>query len=167
MNIFRNIKKLLINSTVFLKFSCWKIDGFDLDKEADVLFPDGLISINSSSKAIIQEVQSDLYAQLVNNGQEIIEKNSLKEGDIFSGRLENYLLFRDGNLKIKSKTLEVDCNQFNISCNSININVSNIVINNNINLSFVGDKISINGKEIAVLGGTVNLTTGIINNSGQ
>ncbi|MGK0468873.1 hypothetical protein [Clostridium sp.] len=168
ISVLRKVKKLIINGIVSINFASWKIGGKDVDIDAKMIFNDGFISINSSSRAIVHQMQANRYGFFVDSAEDLIKEYSLIDGDLFAGRKDNYFLFRGGNLKMKSKDITLDCDKLNISCNSIDINVTNtITINDNIILSFVGDKISINGKEIAVIGGAVNLTSGLINSSGQ
>lgn len=194
INILRDIKKLIINGTVAIKFITWKIEDTDVERKASVLFSDGVISINSKSKSFIHQVQADRYAFFVDDAEEIISKYSLVDGDLFIGRIDNYLLFRDNNLNIKCNKFILDCDEVNIEANDITINTTNLtknattininadVINevattsinitgnfilNGIPFSVAAGKLSISGKELAVVGGDVNLSTGEIITSGQ
>ena len=166
-SILRTIKKLIIETTIAIRFATWKVEGTDVDNDAKVLFSDGLISINSQSKSMIHQLQADRYGFLVGDGEEIIKEHSLVDNDLFLGRIDNYLLFREGNLKLNCKELDLTATDINVNCDSININVANNITINGIVFSFVGNKVSIAGKEIAVIGGDVNLLSGKIIVSGQ
>lgn len=173
MNFLRTVKKLIINSNLNIKYNRWKIENEQIEDQVQVLFIDGMIAFDSSAKALISKVQADNYALMVKDGKGIIDKYSLKDKDIFLGRDENYLLFREGNLDFKSKNIVLNCEQFNINCDALNIESPNININtdsiilNGVEITIVGNKVILNGKEIAVIGGQVNLTSGDIIVSGQ
>lgn len=159
ISILRDVKKLIINATVAIKFVTFKLGDKGIESDSRILFPDGFISINSKSKALIQNIQETNYSFLVNDSEEIIKEYSLVDSDVFAGRIDNYLLFRGGNLDIKTKNL-------NITCDDINITVANNITINGIALSFSGGKVSIAGKEVAVVGGSTQ-TGGNIVSSGQ
>lgn len=159
ISILRDVKKLIINATVAIKFVTFKLGDKGIESDSRILFPDGFISINSKSKALIQNIQETNYSFLVNDSEEIIKEYSLVDSDVFAGRIGNYILFRGGNLDIKTKNL-------NITCDDINITVANNITINGIALSFSGGKVSIAGKEVAVVGGSTQ-TGGNIVSSGQ
>jgi len=158
INILRNVRKLIINATVAIRFVTFKIGKKIIESDSNILFPDGFVSVNSKSKALIHNIQEDNYGFFVNDAEEIIKKHSLVDQDIFAGRADNYLLFRDGNLDIKTKSL-------NIVCDDVNITTNNITING-VALSFSNGKFSVTGKEVAVVGGATQ-TGGNIITSGQ
>ena len=160
MNFLRNVKKLTLKNILTATFARWSMDGKDLDAQVDVLFPDGMIAINSSAKCWISKFQVDNYALLVKDNYELIEKYSLVDGDVFIGRDSNYLLFRDGSLAVKT-------DQLNIDCKDINITVENAVTINGVELTVVGGKLLLNGVELAVVGGNINTTSNKITTSGQ
>lgn len=160
MNFLRNIKKLTFKNILTATFSRWVIDGQSLDKDVDVLFPDGIIGINASAKCWISKFQVDNYALLVKDNSELIEKYSLVDGDVFIGRDGNYLLFRGGSLAIKTEELTIEADDLNIT-------VVNGITVNGIPITFVGGKMLINAKEVAVVGGDINTTTNKITTSGQ
>ena len=160
MKFLRTINKLITGDGLSLNFTRWKIGADTLTNDVDVLFPDGIISINSLSKAVISKFQSEHKAVLADYSVDLIAKYNLVDGDIFLGRDSNYLLFREGSLSIES-------DQLNIDCNDVNITVANSITVNGIELTFVADKMLINGAEIAVVGGDVNPTTHKIEISGQ
>ena len=54
VSILRDVKKLIINATVAIKFVTFKLGDKGIESDSKILFPDGFISINSKSKALIQ-----------------------------------------------------------------------------------------------------------------
>lgn len=165
--ILRTINKLITGNGISLRYTLWKIENRKINRDVDVLFPDGLISINSNSKAEISDFGEKNNAKFVTYALDLISKYSLIDGDVFLGRDSNYILFRSGSINLKTDTLTIDSNEINIDCNEININVTNSVTINNVALTFVGDKMLVNGKEVAVVGGDVNPSTNKISVSGQ
>lgn len=167
INILRDIKKLIINNGLSAKYNLWSIGDKNIERDVDVIFPDGLISINSSSKIQVTDFGERNRAKIVTYAADLINKYSIVDGDVFLGRDSNYLLFRNGSLSIQSTNLDININELNIDCEDININVTNAITINNVPLTFVGDKMLINGKEIAVVGGDINPSTNKISVSGQ
>jgi hypothetical protein len=160
MNILRTLKKITIAATVVASITKWRLGSSDLDEDIDVVFPVGCIGIKSDSKAWISKFQANNYALLVKNYSDLIAKYSLKDNDLFYGDDENYILFREGSVNIKS-------DQININCNDINITVANKIKINNVEITFVANKILINGKQVAVVGGDISTVTNKITTSGQ
>lgn len=162
MNLLRKINKISISaaSLVLANFTKWRLGNESIDTDVQMLFPDGIIAINSDSKSWISKFQAKNYALFASDYANLIKKYSLKDKDVFIGRENNYLLFRNGDLEIKSKT-------FNIACDDINITVANKIKINDIELTFIEGKMLIGGKEIAVVGGSVDPETHLINTSGQ
>ena len=184
----RSIKKLNINNSVRGIFTRWKIQAKDYDETIPILFGDGLISINSQAKMNIGEYQAENYATLVSDGFDLVKKYSLKDGNVFLGRDENYLLMRGGDLDIKTKDLNIETNDISIEANNLDLNCQDINITcqdliltatslnitcpsitiNGIVFAFTGGKLSINGKEVAVIGGDIDpVITNKIITSGQ
>lgn len=159
-NFLRPIKKIFLENGLVARFVRWEIEQDSIEDDVDVLFPDGIISINSKSNAWIVDFGAKNYSILTDYGKEIIELYSLKDEDLFIGRKENYFLFRDGNVNVKTKELNIDCDD-------INVNVANSITVNGVSLTFTGNKMLINGNKVAVVGGVANTTTGIIETSGQ
>jgi len=160
MNLLRTIKKITINSTVKALFSKWRIEGKDYDGTADVYFPIGCVGISSQGKSWINKFQADNNALLVSDAKTIIQQFNVKDGDYFYGDSTNYLLLQDGNINIKTKSLD-------INCESINITTTNNITINGVVFSFSANKISIGGKEVAVVGGDISTVTNKITTSGQ
>lgn len=162
MNILRRINKITITaaSAVLSNFTKWRLIDESIDTEVQMLFPDGIIAINTDSKSWISKFQAKNYALFTSDYADLIKKYSLKDKDVFIGRENNYLLFRNGDLEIKTKNLKIDCDEANII-------VANKIKINNVELTFVAGKMLIGGKEIAVVGGSVDSGTYLINNSGQ
>lgn len=158
-NFLRAISQFIFKNGLTVKFVRWNLGKESLTETAKVLFPDGIIAINKDGKAWISQFQSDNFALLVDGAEKLITDYSLKDGDVFVGRNRNYLLFRNGDLKIKCATLEIDCNNIEILTNEININ--------GVILTFVDGKILINSKEVAVVGGDISVLTSKITTSGQ
>ena len=195
--IFRSIKKLAIKTTVVAHFTGWKIENKDIDNFSNVLFPSGIISINSSDKVMTYQVLDDKFGFILTDGSFYIKKYGLKDPDSFVGRDENYLLFRDGNLQQKTKdynleaeTVTIDANIVDITANNITLNVGtlnlnadiinidsdniNVTVTNNITVNgivftFIGSRLRIDGIEAAVVGGAVQVGPfiGSITTSGQ
>jgi hypothetical protein len=166
MNLLRSINKLKISNSVRAVFTRWKIEAKNFEDTIPVLFGDGLISINSSAKVNIQNYQAENYGTLLTDGFDLVKKYSLKDGDVFLGRDENYFLFRGGDLNLKTKNLDLNCQEINIECTNINITCPTITMNGVV-FTFTGGKLSINGKEVAVIGGDISTITNKITTSGQ
>lgn len=160
MNLLRTVKKLEIGSTVKSFFARWKIEGKDVNSTVDVLFPVGCVGISSQSKSWITKFQAENYSILVSNYQDIISKFSLKDGDYFYGKDNNYILVQGDNISIKTK-------QLNIESENININVTNGINLNGVQITISGNKILFNSKEVAVVGGDISTVTNKITTSGQ
>lgn len=160
MNLLRTVKKLEIGATVKSFFARWKIEGKDVNSSVDVVFPIGCIGISSKAKSWISKFQAENYSFLVSNYQNIISKFSLKDGDYFYGKDENYILIQGENIFIKTK-------QLNINSDSININVANSIVLNGVPITISGNKILFNSKEVAVVGGDISTVTNKITTSGQ
>lgn len=162
MNLLRKINKISISaaSLVFSNFTKWRLGNESIDTDVQMLFPDGIISINKDSKSWISKFQAKNYALFAGDYADLIKKYSLKDKDIFIGREDNYLLFRNGDLEIKTKNLNIDCDD-------INITVANKIKINDIELTFVAGKMLIGDKEIAVVGGSVDPESYLIETSGQ
>jgi hypothetical protein len=159
INILRFIKNISLNGRYFVNFIKWKIDGESIEDKVPLLFPDGLISINSKSRSWISNFIMKRNAFLFDYQEELISKYSLKDGDTFLGRDGNYVLIRDGEMTIKTDKL-------NVETNDVDITVANAITINGISLTFSGNKVSIEGNEIAVVGGTTNAPA-TITGSGQ
>ena len=159
MMFLRDIKKLTIKKSVSGIFTKWRIQRESHDSSVPILFGDGFISINSQAKLNIANYQAENYATLVTDGFDIVEKHSLQDGDILLGRIDNYLLFKGGNLTLRTKNLDLSSKDFNITCDKLTIN--------GIVFSFTGGKLLLNNKEVAVVGGDINPSTNKIQVSGQ
>ena len=169
ISILRDIKKIIINATVAIKFVTFKIGDKSIESDSKILFPDGFISINSKSKALIQNIQETNYSFFVNDSYEIIKEYSLVDSDVFIGRIGNYILFSGGNfslnsanINLSSTNINLNCTNLNITCDDINITVANNITINGIALSFSGGKVSIAGNEVAVVGGATQTCGNIV-----
>jgi hypothetical protein len=130
----------------------WKLGDTNRMAKAPLYFIDGLIAINSSESMLIGENQPDLFALNIGEYQKLREQYQIKDNDVFVGRENNYLLFRDGVLTIKTTDLVINASK---------------IIYNGLEINVTANIISINGKQVAVIGGDVDLLTGKITASGQ
>lgn len=149
MNIIRRISSIKdFIATCIL----WKVGNQNRTEQSPIYFIDGLIAINSDESMMIGVNQNEFYCFNVGEYQAIREKMGLKDKDVFIGRDGNYLLFRDGELSIKTKNLKIEAEK---------------IIFNGVEITSIANKILLNGKEIAVVGGDINTTTNKITGSGQ
>lgn len=130
----------------------WNIGKNQRNEQAPIYFIDGLIAINSSSSMLIGENQPQLFSLNVGEYESLREKYQIKDNDVFIGRESNYLLFRDGNLIIETK--------------SLNINAEKLIFNG-VEIKSTSGIIYISEKAVAVVGGDVNPLTNKIQVSGQ
>jgi hypothetical protein len=156
MNYIRKITKIknFIASCVL-----WNGGTNKRNESAPLYFIDGLLAINSKESMLVGENQPELYCFNVGQYNEFRQEIGLKDQDVVLGRKRNWILFRAGNLTIKSSAIKITCNSIDVEANSINFN--------GISIQSLGGKILINGKEIAVVGGDISTITNKITTSGQ
>lgn len=128
-------------------------------EKAPLYFIDGIIGINSNESVLIGINEPTLYGLNIGQYERLREAYGLKDEDVFVGRNRNYMLFRNGNLRMKGTSISLEYNELNITANSINFN--------GVALTSIDGKLLINGKEIAVVGGDINTGTNKITGSGQ
>ena len=128
-------------------------------ESAPIYFIDGLLAINSEESMLVGENQPELYCLNVGQYNKFREEIGLKDGDVVVGRKRNWMLFRGGNLTVRSTVIKITCNSINLEANSINFN--------GVSIQSDGGKILINGKEVAVVGGDISTSTKKIITSGQ
>ena len=156
MNFIRKIDKI---KDFVASCTLWNLGISKRSEKSALYFMDGLIAINSKESMLIGENQPEFYAFNIGKYEEMRNKYAIKDNDIFLGRDENYLLFRDGKLSLKTNELNIDSTNINITCTTLNIN--------GIAFAFTDGKLSINGKEVAVVGGEISTSTKTITTSGQ
>lgn len=160
MNLLRDIQRITkTTSGVFSKYIKWSLGETKVEGNVRLIFSDGLIAF-SKNKVSVSKYQEATYAEVKGDYQELIDKYNISEDDVFLGRDGNYILFRNGNIAIKTSRL-------NLECDDVDITITNAITVNGVALTFVADKMLINGKEVAVIGGDVNPLTNKIEVSGQ
>lgn len=149
MSFIRNIDKI---KDFIGHCTLWNLGNRKRKEQAPFYFMDGLIAINSDESMYIGYNQPTLYAFNISEALELRSKYGIKDKDVFLGRDENYLLFRNGNLTIKTKDLIINADK---------------IIFNGIEITVASDIISIAGKPVAVVGGDISTVTNKITTSGQ
>lgn len=174
MKILRDIKQLIFKTSLFTKVREWGIDGTDIFSKPMVLFPDGIIGINSNSKVSVEEYQETNYAKFYSDYRSLLSKYALKDMDVFLGRDSNYILFRDGITKLENTSLEITSDSSLITSKVLDvvsetsIEVTTPILTlNGVGITVVAGKLFIGGKEVAVVGGDIDPTTNKITVSGQ
>ena len=141
---------------LFLTINRAKLEEDQLDADTEIVYPDGIISVNPNAYAISYVDQYGVFVSNVvdvNNYVNLIKKYEIVNQDLFVGREENYIIFRTNlSLQIKNNSTILDTQ-------TIIINGLEFTVNNG--------KFFINGKEVAVVGGDINPSTNKIINSGQ
>lgn len=164
-----NIKKLAnINNIKLAKlhllFNKYKHEESELDVESEVIYTDGLISVNSDAYSVTYRDQYGvLMSKIVDidNAPYLIKKYQLQKTDLFVGRDSNNIIFRDNLL------LQIENKNTNISSSeSISLSTEKFILNG-IELNVIDGKLFINNKEIAVVGAESDSITHKIINSGQ
>lgn len=188
MKILRDIKQLIFKTSLFTKVREWGIDGTDIFSKPMVLFPDGIIGINSNSKVSVEEYQETNYAKFYSDYRSLLSKYALKDMDVFLGRDSNYILFRDGITKLENTSLEITSDSSLLTSKELNVVSDSSLITskvldvvsetsievttpiltlNGVGITVVAGKLFIGGKEVAVVGGDIDPTTNKITVSGQ
>lgn len=141
---------------LFLTINRAKLEGEQLDADTEIVYPDGIISVNPNAYAVSHVDQYGVFVSNVvdvDNYVNLIKKHEIVNQDLFVGREENYIIFRTNlSLQIKNNNTILDTQ-------TIVINGLQFTVNNG--------KFFINGKEVAVVGGDINPSTNKIINSGQ
>jgi hypothetical protein len=163
-----NVKKLAnisnINSAkLYLSFNRYKHEGSELDAESEVIYPDGLMSVNNHAYSLTyRDEYGVLMSNIVNiDNSTLIKKYKIENLDLFVGRDSNNIIFRTNLLlQIENKNTTIS------SLENISLNTGKFILNG-IELNVIGGKLYINNKEIAVVGAESDATTHKIINSGQ
>ena len=98
-------------SEVVAKVNTYLHNKKTLHKNAKVLFPDGVVSINSSAKVFAFEDEfNDTYSQQYHDldALSIINNHKMQEGDVFLGRSNAYIHIKKSERKIAIKNSETD-----------------------------------------------------------
>jgi hypothetical protein len=162
--IFEKISKFLIDKTLKIFIDRYKIGKDQLSIESEVIYPDGIISVNQDAYSITMKDEYGVFISNIvdcDNAINLINKYKILDQELLVGREENYIIFRkDFSLQIKNNTTTFECaNTFKVVSPEINFN--------GIKLTILNGKLLLNGKEISVVGATIDPATNKIINSGQ
>lgn len=155
MNYIRTAKKIILEKLSVI-VSYYKIGKEEITSNIGLFFTQGLISIKESNKMQIINAEDGIKGTPISQNIPDIYKvgNTLLYE---ASNQNNYALFQDGNIKIKTDKLTIEANNIEINC-------SNFILNG-VAFSVISGKLFINNKEVAVIGGEI--VNNIINSSGQ
>ncbi len=162
--IFEKINKFLTDKILKISIDKYKLENEQLSIESEVVYPDGIISVNQNAYSITMKDEYGVFISNIvdaDNAINLINKYKIVDNELLVGREENYIIFRNNfSLQIKNNdTICESSNSFQISSNEIDFN--------GIKLTVANGKLLLNGKEISVVGGDIDPTSNKIINSGQ
>jgi len=110
--LYRQIKKLTQGSSgMFAQIQTYFYNKRSMIKEVNILYQDGLVSVNMDSKVLVMENDiKELYSSLYQDTEalNLIKSKNLNEKDVLLGRSSVYILIKNNNKKLVIKNDTTD-----------------------------------------------------------